>query len=499
MISTYEKKLSELVTVLNAPLNADDVIITNLVSDSRLLQEGALFVATKGLQIDARDYVEAVTKSNAAALVYEANELSPEQQAAIELLAVPAIAVAGLSEQIGVLAAEFYGNPTAELGVFGITGTNGKTSCAYLLTQCLSGLGYKTGFMGTIGYGEVGNLSQSTHTTMDAINLQRTFAEMRDAGFTHVCMEVSSHALDQARVAGTEFYGVMLTNLTHDHLDYHGTMENYAAAKRQLFTRYSSKFAVVNEFDISKLIQKDSIATEYVVAYGDGINGEGADVRAEDVEAAAEGVSLYLDSDSVDFELNTPLIGRINVPNILLVASTLLVLGVDVEDIQAQLSTISAPPGRMELFAMSGAPSMVVDYAHTPDALDRALSSLREHCKGELWVVFGCGGDRDQAKRAMMGEIASNNADKVVITNDNPRSEQPSEIIGQILQGVSRKEAITVIENREHAIQWVVNHAKADDWVLVAGKGHEDYQIIGDETLVYSDRVWVTECLEAAA
>jgi len=502
MIRQYQKKLSELLVSLSIALDESvaDPEIMDIQIDSRQLVAGTLFVALKGLQVDARDYVSAVTKSDAAALIYEANELSDIQAEAIKSLDVPTIDVENLSEKLGHLAASFYDYPSQDISVFGVTGTNGKTSCAYFLTQCLSGLGYKTGFMGTIGYGDIANLKTSTHTTLDAISLQRSLAEMRDAEFTHVCMEVSSHALDQSRVAGTEFYGVMLTNLSHEHLDYHGDMQNYAAAKRRLFTQFESKFAVVNQEHIAKIIDKEVIRAEYVVSYG-----IGGDVAADDIEAKLAGLSLYIDSDSVDFELNTQIIGNINVPNILLVATTLLVLGVEIEDIQTQIAQVHAPDGRMELFSTANSkdnnsnPSVVVDYAHTPDALKNALTSLREHCSGFLWCVFGCGGDRDKEKRLVMGDIAANYADKIVITNDNPRSEKPSEIIGQILQGVTRDEAVTVIENRENAVQWAISQAQPNDWILVAGKGHEDYQIIGDQTLPYSDRIWVAECLEAAA
>lgn len=494
MSNNYLKPLSQILANLELKIIASDPQITDITTDSREVKTGALFCALKGLRSDGRNYIDTAVKQGAAAVIYEANELSLEQQKTLDELSIPIIAISGLHEYIGYLAAAFFDFPSQSLRVFGITGTNGKTSCAYILTQCLEGLGYKVGFLGTIGYGELSSLKFATHTTFDAITLQRHLAEMKAQGISHVCMEVSSHALDQFRVEGTEFYGVMLTNVSHDHLDYHKTMDNYAAAKRRLFTDFYSKFAVLNADDNYAAAWMENVQAEYIVSFG-----QYGDVMAEDIVASTQGLQFDVETDSVDFNITTSLIGLVNVPNVLLVASALLVLGVEVSDIQNQLQNLQAAPGRMELFAVEGKPTFVVDFAHTPDALERALESLREHCKGALWCVFGCGGDRDVDKRPMMGVIAEKFADNVVVTSDNPRTENPEKIIADITSDINNVSALTIIESREQAIQWVLNQAQATDWILVAGKGHEDYQIVGNKKLPYSDRLWVAECLEVAA
>lgn len=494
MSQIYSKPLSQILSVLPQSYDVEELTVKTICSDSRKATDGSLFCAVKGLNNDARDHIESAINQGAVAVIYEANAVSKSQQAVLAELSVPLIPVDNLHEYLGLIASVFFDSPSKEMHIYGMTGTNGKTSCAYMLAQCLEGLGYKTGFLGTIGYGEIQTLSFSTHTTLDAISLQSRLAEMRDLGFSHVCMEVSSHALDQARVKGVEFYGVMFTNLTHDHLDYHGTIDSYADAKYKLFADFDSKFAIINVNDKYGERWLENTRSEFIVGYG-----AGGDVYADDVQTSINGLSLHIETDSIDFPITTSLVGMINVPNILLLVSTLLVLGVEIEDIQAQLSNVQAAPGRMELFSVDGLPIVIVDYAHTPDALERTIASLKEHCQGQLWCVFGCGGDRDVEKRQVMGSVASKLSDRVIITSDNPRTEDAQKIIADIVEGVDDVASVTVIENREQAIHWAVSEAKPNDWILVAGKGHEDYQIVGKEKIPYSDRVWVTECLEAAA
>lgn len=490
-------RLHELLNSVNlagmmAELPVANPDVLSITTDSRKATADSLFFALPGLTVDGRDYIGKAAESGAAAVVYEAEALSAEQQHAIDSLSVPAVGLAGLRNLLGLLAASFYGEPCTELKVFGVTGTNGKTSCAYLLTQCLQALGYKTAFIGTIGYGDWQSLQSVQHTTADAIELQQQLAELRDNGFSHVCMEVSSHALDQQRVAGMSFYGALFTNLSHEHLDYHQTMEAYAAAKRRLFTDFSLKFAVLNADDEKCGDWLDVTDAEFIATFG-----EHGDVRAVDVAAEVQGLSFYVETDSVEFPVTVPLVGEFNVANALLVVTALLILGVEVDQIQRVMSMLKAAPGRMEVFAVSGRPVVVVDYAHTPEALEFVLQACQKHCSGKLLLVFGCGGDRDAEKRPLMGRIAEQFADSVVVTNDNPRSEQPEAIFADIVAGMQQPPSI--IEDRSEAIRYSIDQAEAGDWVLVAGRGHEEQQIIGDKTLSFSDRQWVQQCLQVAA
>jgi len=477
-----------------------EVNLQDITADSRQVESGFLFIAVLGFSVDGRDYIKDAVKAGAAAVLYEAQDINQIQQTNIASIkndfpSVTLIAIEKLNEKMGYIAAEFFGNPSQSLSIFGLTGTNGKTSCAYLLAQSLQLLDFNSAFIGTLGWGNVNDLRSATHTTPDAISLQRQLAILVGEEYTHVCMEVSSHALDQGRVNGVDFYGAMFTNLSHDHLDFHETMGNYAAAKRRLFTDFSLKFVVTNaDDDLGKELLDVSDA-EFIASYG-----ELGDVRCEDLVASRAGISMIVESESLDFEIQTPLVGLVNVPNILLVTTTLLVLGVEVSDIQMIMERLQPAPGRMEMFAsnVDTHPVVVVDYAHTPDALKRALLSCREHCSGELWVVFGCGGDRDQEKRPKMGAIAEQYADGVVITSDNSRSEMHENIFSDIQQGMTLP--ATQIENRAVAIEWTVNKAAgANDWILIAGKGHETTQVANGVVTHFSDRQWVEHCLEAAA
>ena len=478
-----------------------DLVLRDISADSRQVEKGSLFIATKGLRVDGRDYIESAINAGAVAVLFEATLLSGAQQANITNIkdacpSVPMIAVENLDKKVGYIASEFFGNPSQSLSVLGLTGTNGKTTCAYLLAQTLQLLGFNSAFIGTIGWGNVKRLQLSTHTTPDAINLQRQMATLVDEGYTHVCMEVSSHALEQGRVNGVQFYGAMFTNFSHDHLDFHKTMENYAAAKRLLFSQFDLKFVVTNSDDELGRELIDFSNAEFVASYG-----KSGDVSYEDLVASQAGIAMAIESESLDFEVETLLVGLVNVPNVLLVITTLLVLGVEVSDIQKIMKKLQAAPGRMEMFASSDSskktPVVVVDYAHTPDALERALLSCREHCTGDLWVVFGCGGDRDHKKRPKMGAVAEQNADHVVITADNSRSEKHEDIFSAIQQGM--ESSATQIEDRAVAIEWVINKAGVNDWVLVAGKGHETTQTHNSVVTEFSDRQWVGHCLEVAA
>ncbi len=446
--------------------------------DSRNVVEGSVFFACQGHEVDGRDYVLQAQEAGAIAIIYEAAEARLANE-----LTIDAFAVHGLAEMVGFAASAFYQNPSEELQVFGVTGTNGKTTCCYLLAQALTALGLSAGVIGTLGIGPLDKLKSSGLTTPDPITIQAALAEFRDTGVTQVCMEVSSHALDQGRINGVEFFCTLFTNLSRDHLDYHSDMTAYGLAKRRLFTDFHSELVVTNAVDElgSRLI--DVANADFIVQYG-----KGGDVFADDIELGSRGIKLFIDGGHVEFAVETPLIGKVNIPNIEMLVSTLLGLSASVEEIQQILSRLSPAPGRMELFSVPEKANVVVDYAHTPDALKKALLSVKEHCQGELWCVFGCGGDRDAGKRAMMGQFAANYADRLIITNDNPRSEDQASIAKEVAAGASDSSACQIILERAAAIKYAMHSASENDWILVAGKGHETTQIIGSQVLTFSDR-----------
>lgn len=481
---SYSMSLANILALLNIACD-DESLVTALTLDSRAVKQGALFFAYPGLLADGRDYIEQAQAAGAVAIIYEKADFSVPAN-----VTIPIFSVDGLQQKVGLIAHEFYRQPTGDMQVFGVTGTNGKTTCCYLLVQALTAMGLRAAMIGTIGVGPLGALSSASHTTPDPISIHKLFASFRDQGITQVCMEVSSHALDQGRVNGVQFFCALFTNLSHDHLDYHGNMQNYAAAKQRLFTDFSTELAVVNADD-ELGATLDSIATsEFVVRYG-----RGGDVYADEVQLAQQGLHLVIEGNGVDFEIESPLIGQVNVPNLEMLVAVLLGLSTEISDIQQIVAQLSAAPGRMELYSVAGKPKVVVDYAHTPDALQKALQSLRKHCAGELWCVFGCGGDRDREKRSVMGAAADQFADRSIITNDNPRSEDGAAIAADIEQGI--KGEYQIVLNRAEAIGAAIAQAANDDWILVAGKGHETTQQIGDEILPFSDRSYVANTLGA--
>ncbi len=463
------------------------VEVNQLAIDSRKVSNGALFCAYKGAAADGRDYLLQAQQNGAVAILYQAGDFVLPSN-----LRVPAFSIPDLQAKIGQLAHEFFGRACDEMQVFGVTGTNGKTTCCYLLTQALTKLGMQAAMIGTIGVGKLDSLASADHTTPDPIVLHETLARFKAEGITQVCMEVSSHALDQGRVNGVEFFCTLFTNLSHDHLDYHGDMESYGAAKRRLFTEFHSELVVTNIRDSLGSSLVDVANADFIVSYG-----EGGDVFADEVKLGAEGIEFEFECNGVEFSASTPLIGAVNVPNVEMLVATLLALSTSIEDIQLILESLSPAPGRMELYRGTNSASVVVDYAHSPDALEKALRSVREHCDGQLWCVFGCGGDRDQAKRAVMGKAADKYADKIIVTNDNPRSEDPTHIAEQIVSGIQGDHQIVL--DRAEAIAVSVELAKPHDWVLIAGKGHESTQQIGDQFLSFSDRMQVQAALRLAS
>ncbi len=482
--------LRELLEDLAPVPDAANCAVRGLQTDSRRVQPGDLFLAAPGMVADGRDFIGDAVASGAGAVVYETDDGYVLRGAP-----VPAFGVSGLRRKIGLIADRFYDSPSRRLVVIGVTGTNGKTTCTQLLAQALDQPPKRCAVIGTLGSGYPGALNASIHTTPDPVTVQRLLADFLEQGAAQVAMEVSSHALEQGRVNGVRFHVAVFTNLTRDHLDYHGDMTAYGLAKARLFAHEGLKYAVINHDDeFGRQLLADVGAPVTCLSYGI----EGGDVRACEVRPLPEGLWLRVQTPYGETELRSPLIGHFNVYNLLAVLTTLLALGVELKDAATRLARAQPPAGRAERFGGAGdLPLVVVDYAHTPDALEKILIALREHVHGKLWCVFGCGGDRDRGKRPVMGEIAERLADKVLLTDDNPRHESGDAIIADIAGGM--RAAPRVIRDRRAAIAAAIREAGAGDIVLIAGKGHEDYQQVGDERRPYSDRDTVRTLLESAA
>lgn len=460
---------------------------TSIVSDSRLVTPGALFLAYPGERIDGRDYIADAIKKGSAAILWEPRDFEWKAEWAVENTPV-----VNLKQQASVIAGQFYKNPSERLWVVGVTGTNGKTSVTQWLGQAFNYINKKTAIIGTLGNGLLGELAETQNTTPDAILLQRLLSDYVQQEVEVVAMEVSSHGLHQGRVKGVHFDVAVLTNLSRDHLDYHKTFEQYADAKKQLFLSEGLKFAVLNEDDAFGKSLKAELSGLGVSVLTYGI-GHG-DISASRVNIENGRINFFVTTPFGQSDVSVRLIGQFNVYNTLAVLATLLVSEVSLVDAVEALTHLQPINGRMQLFGGDYLPLVVVDYAHTPDSLKNVLTALKGVVKGRLVCVFGCGGDRDQGKREMMGQVASELADAVVVTSDNPRSENADAIIQAILAGVNGEYAVE--ENRAKAISVAINNAKLGDVVLIAGKGHEDYQEIAGVKHHFSDAEQVEKALK---
>ena len=480
---------------------AKDRSIGALTLDSREVGPGSLFLACPGTRGHGLDHALQAQARGAAAILYEPGGRwgASEIASLAKQLRVPLVRFPGLRADASALAGRFYGEPSRSLQVLGITGTNGKTSVSHYLAQALEAE-VRCGIVGTLGNGFPGDLAVGTHTTPDPVRLQGLLAELLEQGAGAIAMEVSSHALDQGRAAAVRFHTAIFTNLTRDHLDYHGDMARYAGAKQRLFVTPGLHCAVLN--------WDDPMSREILAALAPQVNlavygtmpaplPEEADywIRVEQIQTLKRGMRLRLSSSAGDGELTTALLGRFNASNLMAVGATLLSRGLDLQRALEELARIQGVPGRMECFGAAGQPLVVVDYAHTPDALEQALSSLRPHVAGRLITLFGCGGDRDQGKRPLMGAVAERLSDQVILSDDNPRWEDAEAIIGDILGGIQVPDKVKVERNRALAIRWAICSADRDDAVLVAGKGHETTQQIGDLKVHFSDRAQVVQVL----
>ncbi len=472
--------------------------VRRLTVDSRVVRAGDTFVAYPGESRDGRDFIAQAIANGAASVLWEAGGYAWNPR-----WRVPNLGVAHLRRQAGVIASEVYGKPSAKLWAIGVTGTNGKTSCSQWIAQSLTRAKRKCAVIGTLGSGFPGRLDASVHTintTPDAVTLHARLRAMVRAGARAVCMEASSHGLDQDRLSGVEFDVALLTNLTRDHLDYHGTMRRYQAAKTRLFRWPTLGHAVLNLDDAFG--RELALCWKHKRAKALGYGFQARTARAS--LPCVQGRNLRLGLDGVSFDiaspwgratLHSPLIGDFNAANLLGSLATLLVSDVGLEQSVAALEKVLPVPGRTERYGGGRAPLVIVDYAHTPDALEKILRSLRSAAgqRARLFCVFGCGGERDRGKRPLMGAVASRIADAVIITSDNPRSEDPQTIIAEIAEGVSGKHE--QIADRHQAIVLALAQARRGDIVLIAGKGHERYQEIRGVKRRYSDAAVVRTAL----
>ncbi|MBL8311415.1 MAG: UDP-N-acetylmuramoyl-L-alanyl-D-glutamate--2,6-diaminopimelate ligase [Burkholderiales bacterium] len=503
LIASTSRESAVVLAVL-AALDALRVERRCMTLDSRTVHAGDVFVAVPGAHADGRHFVDAALQSGAAAVLCEADDAASGVASAIQvdtprrIIQIPA-----LRQVMGDIAAAFYGYPSRVMRVYGVTGTNGKTSIANWLAQALDAAGSPCAAIGTLGV-SLGTRTWATrNTTPDAVHLQTILRDLRAAGATQVAMEVSSHALELHRVRGVDFHSAIFTNLTQDHLDFHGTMAAYGAAKAKLFTDFALQHRVINADDAfgAELLTR---GLRGAVSYG--LN-EGAcvDLRGKLLAMTAHGMTLDLVWRGEVARIDTALIGRFNASNLLAVAGTLLADGVPLHVVADRLTRLTAAPGRMQRVthkdaaehgAVSIAPAVYVDYAHTPDALAKAIDTVRETAPASLAVVFGCGGDRDRSKRPLMGAIAATRADRVVVTSDNPRSEPPEAIIADIVAGIDpeRRSICVTVPARRDAIARAIGTANAADAVLIAGKGHETYQEVNGLREPFSD---VTEARAA--
>ncbi|MDF2529395.1 MAG: UDP-N-acetylmuramoyl-L-alanyl-D-glutamate--2,6-diaminopimelate ligase [Gammaproteobacteria bacterium] len=449
----------------------ENLSIRHICLDNRQLQKGSLFCACAGIYEDGRNFINQAISAGAVAIAYEDDgKFVPPQVADI-----PFIAVEQLNEKIFALGPYFYNDPSKALTVIGVTGTNGKTSTTHYIAQILTALGQKCGVIGTVGNGLWGALNTTNCTTPDPLHLQYLLAQLRDQGATTVAMEVSSHGLVQRRVEGIKFDVAVFTNLTQDHLDYHGDMEHYAQAKAMLFSMPSIRFAVLNADDPYSKLMQNSCGTNAQVLWYSNSSQSSAQLRVLSSTMQTNGIELKLASVWGEAEVNLPLLGAFNVSNILAVICCLSALNHPFSAILMALEKVKPVSGRMEKISYPGYATVVIDYAHTPDALEKALIAVREHCQANIWVVFGCGGNRDRGKRPIMAKIAEQFADKVVMTQDNTRLEDERQIFADIVSGFKAPEKVYIEPDRAKAIAYALQNAAAGDCILLAGKGHETY------------------------
>ncbi len=488
LIGNQVMKLSQLLKPWMHHIQSD-CAISGLENDSRRVQPGDLFIAYAGAAADGRLFINKAVSAGAVAVAYDPSHFPSD---CILPETIPCVPVPDLATQLAVIAKQFYEAPGCSLTITGVTGTNGKTTIAYQLAQAHHLLGQGAAYIGTIGQGNVNELQLIDNTTPDSLFLQKLLHQYKNQGLRQVCMEVSSHALAQHRVDAVEFDQAIFTNLTLDHLDYHLSMENYAMAKAMLFARESLQWAIINKDDAYQE-KMAAVVKPHVRKLTYGIHQD-CDVKAVSWSMDINGTEIEVHSPWGRHHLRIKALGEFNIYNSLAIWSSLLACDYSPAQIIEVMAQLKAAPGRMEIVA--NAPYVLVDYAHTPDALENALTTLNQLKKGRLWVVFGCGGDRDKTKRPVMGSVASKLADHIVITSDNPRTEDPQVIVNEIAHGISNPSNVIQLLNREEAIAYALNEADEHDVILIAGKGHEAYQQIGKVKHTFSDQDVVKKLIQ---
>lgn len=477
------KKLNDLLKGLTAATADRD--IAAIATDSRALTPQTLWLAARGISHHALDFYN--PELHPAAIAYEPPYENPPADA---------IACEQLGAHLGEIAARFYDHPARALKLIGVTGTDGKSSLVHFLAQATGGA-----MLGTIGYGKLDALEPASHTTPDPLRVQQYLARFRDAGIETVAMEVSSHALAQGRVAAVEYHIGVFTNLSRDHLDYHRDMEDYFLAKASLFAR-PLPVAVINIDDAHgrRLLDENRVHPKTrVIAVSSQNHAHpraALTLRARDIVLSPDGIAYTLETEAEQVAIQSGLLARFNVDNLLNTAACLLALGTPFAAIPAKLAALHGVPGRAERIGLGNGAAAIIDYAHTPAALANILQGVRAHVPGKLWCIFGCGGDRDRGKRPLMAQAAEQYADAVVITDDNPRTENPADIIADSLRGMGHREKAWIKRPREEAIRFVLPQLQAGDAVVIAGKGHEDYQILGTTKHHYSDQETVRTWLQ---
>ncbi len=468
--------------------------IQGLTADSRDIKQGDTFVAYKGERVDGRDYIADAIERGAQSVIWDPEGFDWP----VKWQAISHRSVTNLKDNISVIAAEVYGNPSQQLRVTGVTGTNGKSSCSLWLAQLLSRIDGNCAVMGTLGNGIWPHLSESQNTTADAIECQKWLKSFVDQHCKDCVMEVSSHGLVQGRVGGVNFTGAIFTNLTRDHLDYHGTMEAYAEAKALLFQAQGLQWAVINYDDEfgKNLLNRYRTAIPQVIGYSLTATDNPGILSAFNIRLSAQGAEFDFSFEGKTYHVSSPLLGRFNVANLLAVLAALICLDINLNQVVGPIASLNPPPGRLEKIISKNGFVAVIDYAHTPDALEQVLITLREitPTHNNLICVFGCGGNRDKGKRSLMGKVVDQFADQIIVTNDNPRDEEPEEIIHAIQSGIAG--VSKAILDRREAIEYALSCARPGDVVLVAGKGHEDYQEVKGVKHYFSDQQVVKEYLQ---
>jgi UDP-N-acetylmuramoyl-L-alanyl-D-glutamate--2,6-diaminopimelate ligase len=480
------------------------ITINALVQDNRKARNGNLFIAYQGFNTHGLLYAQDAVAKGASVVLWDGDLENRDEILDSISNKVLCVHCEDLKNKVGPIASRYYEQPSLSMNTIGVTGTDGKTSVAHFLAQCLDAHDVHCGVMGTLGNGFINDLHPTGLTTVDALHIQEMLFDIQQAGAKHVVMEVSSHGLDQGRVNGIAFTTAVFTNIAADHLDYHGTLDNYAAAKKRLFCTPGLGTAVINlDDEYGRSLAKE--VREHVCVWGYSLNAdvtaykEYADyfVNALEIKPFERGCHLLVETPGGSAEFDIPLIGRFNVANALAVLSTLLVSRLTFDDAVNSLAAVRPVDGRVEIISEDDKPVVVVDYAHTEQGLKAVCQSVRDHFSGEMWCVFGCGGDRDRSKRALMAKVAEQYADKILVTTDNPRHEDPQKIVDEIMAGFSSVENVEAVLDRRQAIDIAIANAQPGDVVLLAGKGHETSQIVGDVHIAFDDRRVAREFLSA--